>query len=176
MQTLKVEQVPCGTSGGVLVAFSSVEVVFRLGPADVWGTVKNYSTSFAETWVRDPIHHEVRSCFATIEHDLSHVVLCCTQVNQVCSQHSLNEVVISKFSELSGIVKKRLEVLLDGPQPFLFFFLLLHSVKQSAPKNAFVLNFPDISSIYFVPGPPRSALPWNTGTNQTIKTSHLQQL
>lgn len=31
--------------------------------------------------------------------------------NQVCSQHSLHEVFISKFAELSGIVKGRLEAL-----------------------------------------------------------------
>lgn len=87
MQTIKVEDVPCGTNGGVVLHFNSVEVVYRLNPAYVWNTVKEYSIDFATTWIHDPVHHEV---------------------NQLCSAMSLHEVFISKFSELDEMLHEKL--------------------------------------------------------------------
>jgi regulator of protease activity HflC (stomatin/prohibitin superfamily) len=86
ISTVKVDNVPCGTSGGVVLYFEYVEVVFRIVPQLAWETVKNYSKDFATTWVSDPVHHEV---------------------NQICSVHSLQDVFISKFSDLDEMYAER---------------------------------------------------------------------
>lgn len=79
MQTDSVENIPCGTSGGVLIAFDKVEVVNRLKKDFVHETIKNYTINYDKTWIFDKIHHEI---------------------NQFCSSHSLQEVYITLFDTL----------------------------------------------------------------------------
>jgi hypothetical protein len=79
LQTDKVNNVPCGTSGGVTILFEQIEVVNRLKKSLAQETVKNYTTQYDKVWIFDKIHHEI---------------------NQFCSKHSLQEVYIDKFDTL----------------------------------------------------------------------------
>eukprot|EP00742_Colponemidia_sp_Colp-10_P002507 GILJ01002676.1.p1 GENE.GILJ01002676.1~~GILJ01002676.1.p1 ORF type:complete len:344 (-),score=57.07 GILJ01002676.1:169-1125(-) len=88
VQTDRVTNIPCGTSGGVLIEFESVEVVNRLRADMVYDTVKNYTTSYDRTWIFDKIHHEI---------------------NQFCSSHTLQEVYIDLFDTLDENLAKALQ-------------------------------------------------------------------
>lgn len=79
IQTDSVNDIPCGTSGGVMILFDKVEVVNRLKKDYVYETVKNYTVHYDQTWIFDKIHHEI---------------------NQFCSSHSLQEVYITLFDTL----------------------------------------------------------------------------
>jgi len=79
VQTDKVLDVPCGTSGGVLIVFDKIEVVNRLRREFVYDTVKNYTTDYDKPWIFDKIHHEI---------------------NQFCSMHTLQEVNIDLFPQI----------------------------------------------------------------------------
>eukprot|EP00752_Nemacystus_decipiens_P010369 g9239.t1 len=79
VQTDAVKNIPCGTSGGVLVDFEKVEVVNRLRKTHVLDTIRNYTVNYDTTWIFDKIHHEI---------------------NQFCSKHTLHEVYISLFDTL----------------------------------------------------------------------------
>eukprot|EP00455_Lapot_gusevi_P056950 TRINITY_DN9566_c0_g1_i2.p1 TRINITY_DN9566_c0_g1~~TRINITY_DN9566_c0_g1_i2.p1 ORF type:complete len:326 (+),score=92.54 TRINITY_DN9566_c0_g1_i2:64-1041(+) len=79
MQTDKVQDIPCGTSGGVVIYFDKIEVVNRLKKEYVHDTVKNYTIHYDQIMIFDKIHHEV---------------------NQFCSALSLQEVFIDRFDEL----------------------------------------------------------------------------
>eukprot|EP01102_Stenamoeba_stenopodia_P012483 TRINITY_DN3957_c0_g1_i1.p1 TRINITY_DN3957_c0_g1~~TRINITY_DN3957_c0_g1_i1.p1 ORF type:complete len:309 (+),score=91.45 TRINITY_DN3957_c0_g1_i1:120-1046(+) len=76
VQTDKVTDIPCGTSGGVLIWIDRVEVVNRLRREYVYDTIKNYTTHYDRIWIFDKIHHEI---------------------NQFCSRHTLQEVYIDLF-------------------------------------------------------------------------------
>jgi len=79
VQTDRVENIPCGTAGGVMIYFDKIEVVNRLEKDMAWETIKNYTTNYDKTWIFDKIHHEI---------------------NQFCSKHTLQDVYISKFDSL----------------------------------------------------------------------------
>lgn len=79
LQTDKVNNVPCGTSGGVNVMFEQIEVVNRLRKDLAQETVKNYTVLYDKVWIFDKIHHEI---------------------NQFCSKHTLQEVFIDHFDSL----------------------------------------------------------------------------
>jgi len=79
VQTDKVTNIPCGTSGGVVIYFDHIEVVNRLRKDLVHDTVKNYTVHYDKTWIFDKIHHEI---------------------NQFCSKNTLQEVFIDKFDSL----------------------------------------------------------------------------
>lgn len=79
VQTDAVNNIPCGTSGGVMIKFDRVEVVNRLREPYVYETIKNYTVNYDKTWIFDKIHHEI---------------------NQFCSSHTLQEVYIEKFDTL----------------------------------------------------------------------------
>lgn len=79
IQTDSVSDIPCGTSGGVVITFSKVEVVNRLDKALARETVANYTVHYDKPWIFDKVHHEI---------------------NQFCSKHSLTEVAISKFDTI----------------------------------------------------------------------------
>lgn len=79
IQTDSVNDIPCGTSGGVMILFDKVEVVNRLKKEFVYETVKNYTVHYDQTWIFDKIHHEI---------------------NQFCSSHTLQEVYITLFDTL----------------------------------------------------------------------------
>lgn len=59
IQTDAVSDIPCGTSGGVVITFDKVEVVNRLRTEYVHDTVKNYTVHYDQTWIFDKIHHEI---------------------------------------------------------------------------------------------------------------------
>ena len=46
MQSDKVEEIPCGTSGGAMIIFDKIEVVNRLKREYVYDTIKNYTTAY----------------------------------------------------------------------------------------------------------------------------------
>jgi regulator of protease activity HflC (stomatin/prohibitin superfamily) len=79
VQTDQVIEIPCGTSGGVMIYFDKIEVVNRLDKNHVYETVKNYTKEYDKIWIYDKIHHEI---------------------NQFCSKHTLHEVFIEKFESL----------------------------------------------------------------------------
>lgn len=79
VQTDTVLDIPCGTSGGVMIKFDKIEVVNRLKKEYAWETVKNYSVDYDKTWIFDKIHHEI---------------------NQYCSKHTMQEIYITKFDKL----------------------------------------------------------------------------
>lgn len=79
IQTDSVTDIPCGTSGGVLVNFDRVEVVNRLRESMALETVRNYTVNYDSTWIFDKVHHEI---------------------NQFCSGHTLREVYIDLFDRL----------------------------------------------------------------------------
>ena len=79
MQTDKVEEIPCGTSGGAMIIFDKIEVVNRLKKEYVIDTIRNYSTSYDQAMIFSKIHHEI---------------------NQWCSGHTLHEVFIEQFDQL----------------------------------------------------------------------------
>jgi erlin len=88
VQTDSVTNIPCGTSGGVVINFGKVEVVNRLRVKNVLDTVRNYTTEYDKTWIFDKIHHEI---------------------NQFCSSHSLQEVYITKFETLDENLQQALQ-------------------------------------------------------------------
>lgn len=79
MQTDAVENIPCGTSGGVMVFFNKIEVVNQLSESHVISTVRRFGTHYDKIWIFDKIHHEI---------------------NQFCSKHSLQNVYIDLFDTL----------------------------------------------------------------------------
>ena len=88
VQTDKVTDIPCGTSGGVVIVFGKIEVVNQLNQNLVWDTVKNYTTDYDKTWIFEKIHHEI---------------------NQFCSSHSLQEVYIQLFDMLDESLASALQ-------------------------------------------------------------------
>lgn len=88
VQTDAVTQIPCGTSGGVLIHFDKVEVVNRLAADMVHDTIKNYTVHYDKTWIFDKIHHEI---------------------NQFCSSHTLQEVYIDLFDTLDESLASALQ-------------------------------------------------------------------
>ena len=66
LQTDEVKNVPCGTSGGVMIFFDRVEVVNILKVDVVHEIVKSYSPDYDKVLIFNKIHHEL---------------------NQFCSQH-----------------------------------------------------------------------------------------
>jgi len=68
VQTDEVVNIPCGTSGGVMVTFDKIEVVNRLNKNFVYQTLKLYGPDYDRPWIYDKIHHEI---------------------NQFCTKHTL---------------------------------------------------------------------------------------
>ena len=58
VQTDKVTNIPCGTSGGVVIYFDHIEVVNRLKKSLVHETIKNYTVHYDKTWIFDKIQYE----------------------------------------------------------------------------------------------------------------------
>ena len=53
VQTDKVTDIPCGTSGGVMIYFAKIEVINWLRRDMVYETVKNYTVDYDKTWIYD---------------------------------------------------------------------------------------------------------------------------
>jgi len=96
LQTDKVTNIPCGTSGGVLIWIDKVEVVNRLKKQLVYQTIKNYTTSYDKIWIFDKIHHEI---------------------NQFCSAHTLQEVYIDLFHTVDERLVQALQASCDQWAP-----------------------------------------------------------
>lgn len=71
MQTDEVKNVPCGTSGGVMLYFERIEVVNILSRSAVFEIVRNFTAEYDKPLIFDKVHHEL---------------------NQFCSAHTLQEV------------------------------------------------------------------------------------
>lgn len=113
VQTDLVENIPCGTSGGVLVVFEKIEVVNKLQREFVVSTVKNYTGNYDKTWIYDRIHHEI---------------------NQYCSQHTLHEIYIDKFEQLDEELQVRLQEVLKNWVPGLQI-LAIRITKPKIPNQ-----------------------------------------
>merc|ERR1712013_955219 len=87
-QTDEVKNVPCGTSGGVMIYFDRIEVVNVLQPAAVFDTVKNYTYEYDKPLIFDKVRHEL---------------------NQFCSGHNLQEVYIELFDQIDENLKAALQ-------------------------------------------------------------------
>lgn len=92
LQTDKVTDIPCGTSGGTVIRFERVEVVNQLRKDMVIETIRNYTIHYDRTWIFDKIHHEI---------------------NQFCSRHTLQEVYVSKFGDLDEALRDALQADID---------------------------------------------------------------
>jgi len=88
LQTDLVKNIPCGTSGGVMIYFEKIEVVNQLRKEHVHATIKKYGTEYDKIWIFDKIHHEI---------------------NQFCSKHTLQEVYIDEFDQLDEALQKALQ-------------------------------------------------------------------
>ena len=88
IQTDEVRNIPCGTRGGIMTQFDKVEVVNRLPRPFVYDTIKQYGTDYDKTWIFDKVHHEM---------------------NQFCSQHTLQEVYIDKFDTVDDRLREALQ-------------------------------------------------------------------
>jgi len=109
LQSDEVKNVPCGTSGGVMLYFDRIEVVNILSSSSVYDIVKNYTADYDKTLVYNKIHHEL---------------------NQFCSVHTLQEVYIDLFDQIDENLKRALQNDLNELAPGLH----IHSVRVTKPK------------------------------------------
>ncbi|XP_070544315.1 erlin-2-B-like [Ptychodera flava] len=109
LQTDEVKNVPCGTSGGVMIYFDRIEVVNVLSAATVYDMVKNYTADYDKTLIFNKVHHEL---------------------NQFCSAHNLQEVYIEKFDQIDENLKIALQKDLTEMAPGLF----VQAVRVTKPK------------------------------------------
>lgn len=79
VQTDEVQNIPCGTKGGVMIHFKQIEVINILDKDSVIETVRNYTVDYDRIWIYNKVHHEI---------------------NQYCSKHTLEEVYITDFDQL----------------------------------------------------------------------------
>merc|ERR1719153_1740925 len=108
-QTDEVKNVPCGTSGGVVIYFERIEVVNVLQPTAVYEIVKNYTADYDKPLIFDKVHHEL---------------------NQFCSAHNLQEVYIDLFDQIDENLKNALQADLTTQAPG----LRVLSVRVTKPK------------------------------------------
>lgn len=109
LQTDQVQNVPCGTSGGVMIYFDRIEVVNILQHNAVFEIVKNYTADYDKPLIFDKVHHEL---------------------NQFCSAHNLQEVYIELFDTIDENLKTALQQDLTEMAPG----LRVHSVRVTKPK------------------------------------------
>merc|ERR1719219_2776751 len=109
LQTDEVKNVPCGTSGGVMIYFDRIEVVNVLQNTAVFDIVKNYTADYDKPLIFDKVHHEL---------------------NQFCSGHTLQEVYIELFDQIDENLKNALQSDLLEMAPG----LKVHSVRVTKPK------------------------------------------
>uniref|UniRef100_A0A915HGQ2 Band 7 domain-containing protein n=1 Tax=Romanomermis culicivorax TaxID=13658 RepID=A0A915HGQ2_ROMCU len=109
LQTDEVKNVPCGTSGGVMIYFDRIEVVNILSASSVYDIVRNYTVDYDKTLIFNKVHHEV---------------------NQFCSVHTLQEVYIDLFDQIDENLKKALQSDLTVMAPGLY----VQGVRVTKPK------------------------------------------
>lgn len=109
LQTDEVKNVPCGTSGGVMIYFDRVEVVNILDREQVHDIVKRYTADYDRTLIFNKVHHEL---------------------NQFCSSHSLQEVYIQLFDQIDENLKTALQQDLITMSPG----ITVQAVRVTKPK------------------------------------------
>ncbi|XP_062375626.1 erlin-1 [Sardina pilchardus] len=109
LQTDEIKNVPCGTSGGVMIYFDRIEVVNMLVPTAVVDIVRNYTADYDKTLIFNKIHHEL---------------------NQFCSVHTLQEVYIELFDIIDENLKTALQKDLINMAPG----LTIQAVRVTKPK------------------------------------------
>uniref|UniRef100_A0A8C4DJ37 Erlin-1 n=1 Tax=Dicentrarchus labrax TaxID=13489 RepID=A0A8C4DJ37_DICLA len=109
LQTDEIKNVPCGTSGGVMIYFDRIEVVNMLVPLAVLDIVRNYTADYDKTLIFNKIHHEL---------------------NQFCSVHTLQEVYIELFDIIDENLKTALQKDLNAMAPG----LTIQAVRVTKPK------------------------------------------
>merc|ERR1719384_31459 len=109
LQTDEVKNVPCGTSGGVMIYFDRIEVVNVLQQGAVYDIVKNYTADYDKALIFNKVHHEL---------------------NQFCSGHTLQEVYIELFDQIDENLKIALQADLLEMAPG----LKVHAVRVTKPK------------------------------------------
>lgn len=109
LQTDEVKNVPCGTSGGVMIYFDRIEVVNHLSADSVYDIVKNYTADYDKTLIFNKVHHEL---------------------NQFCSVHNLHEVYIDLFDQIDENLKNALQRDLNEMAPG----LKIQAVRVTKPK------------------------------------------
>lgn len=109
MQTDEVKNIPCGTSGGVVIYFDKIEVVNFLSADHVYDIVKNFTADYDKTLIFNKIHHEL---------------------NQFCSVHTLQEVYIDLFSDIDEHLKAALQQEMNEIAPGLY----IQAVRVTKPK------------------------------------------
>uniref|UniRef100_A0A8D8PX11 Erlin-1 n=1 Tax=Cacopsylla melanoneura TaxID=428564 RepID=A0A8D8PX11_9HEMI len=109
LQTDEVKNVPCGTSGGVMIYFDRIEVVNILSDSSVYDIVKNYTADYDKSLIFNKVHHEL---------------------NQFCSIHNLHEVYIDLFDQIDENLKTALQRELNEMAPGLY----IQAVRVTKPK------------------------------------------
>lgn len=109
LQTDAIINVPCGTSGGVMIYFDRIEVVNKLNRDSVHAIVKNYTADYDKTLIYNKIHHEL---------------------NQFCSMHNLHTVYIDLFDQIDENLKAKIQEDFDKMAPG----LVIYSVRVTKPK------------------------------------------
>lgn len=109
LQTDEVKNVPCGTSGGVMIYFDRIEVVNILQASSVHEIVRNYTADYDKTLIYNKIHHEL---------------------NQFCSVHSLQEVYIDLFDQIDENLRTALQADLNAMATGLY----VTAVRVTKPK------------------------------------------
>ncbi|KAJ6654019.1 hypothetical protein lerEdw1_007528 [Lerista edwardsae] len=109
LQTDEVKNVPCGTSGGVMIYIDRIEVVNMLAPHAVYQIVRNYTADYDKALIFNKIHHEL---------------------NQFCSAHTLQEVHIELFDQIDENLKLALQRDLNAMAPG----LTIQAVRVTKPK------------------------------------------
>ena len=126
LQTDEVKNVPCGTSGGVMIYFDRIEVVNVLQPTAVYDIVKNYTADYDKPLIFDKVCFgvfiiKVSYCFPLQVHH---------ELNQFCSGHNLQEVYIGLFDQIDENLKNALQSDLTEMAPG----LKVHAVRVTKPK------------------------------------------
>jgi len=109
LQTDEVKNVPCGTSGGVVIYFDRIEVVNMLTVETVYEVVKKYTADYDKALIFNKVHHEL---------------------NQFCSAHTLQEVYIDLFDQIDENLKKALQEDVNKMAPGLH----IQAVRVTKPK------------------------------------------
>ncbi|KPP70915.1 erlin-2-like [Scleropages formosus] len=109
LQTDEVKNVPCGTSGGVMIYFDRIEVVNFLVPTAVYDIVKNFTADYDKALIFNKVHHEL---------------------NQFCSSHTLQEVYIGLFDQIDENLKLTLQQDLTAMAPG----LIIQAVRVTKPN------------------------------------------
>uniref|UniRef100_A0A8C5S465 Erlin-1 n=1 Tax=Laticauda laticaudata TaxID=8630 RepID=A0A8C5S465_LATLA len=109
LQTDEVKNVPCGTSGGVMIYIDRIEVMNVLAPYAVYDVVRNYTADYDKALIFNKIHHEL---------------------NQFCSIHTLQEVYIELFDQIDENLKLALQQDLNTMAPG----LTIQAVRVTKPK------------------------------------------